>query len=153
VTGCLTVGCRAMQRGYHDGLSGVIGPALFILLAFVAMLAAAVVIRALTTPRVVAHQPVHPGSRRPCAVYEIDLFDGRKYIGYGFVPHSRIMQSHRKAAWFKLTTTAQYTFEPDRVDWYDDEDKAHAEEVARIRAANPKTLVNKVLYKSGAAQR
>lgn len=131
----------------------LIGPALFLLMAFVAVLALVAIGRALMTPRVVAHQPVHPGARRPCAVYEIDLTNGKRYIGYGFVPRNRITQSHRRAAWFKLTATAQRTFEPDRVDWYDDEDTAHAEEVRRIRAAKPGTLVNKVLYKSGAAQR
>jgi hypothetical protein len=137
----------------------LIGPALFLLMAFVAVLALVAISRALMTPTIRAHragpaaQPVHPGARRPCAVYEIDLTDGRKYIGYGFNPHQRIMQSHRRAAWFKLTATAQRTFEPDRSDWYPDEDTAHAEEVRRIRMAPPKSLVNKILYKSGAAQR
>jgi hypothetical protein len=135
------------------GVSGVIGPALFLMLVGVAFGAGIGIVRALMAPRVMAHQPVHPGARRPCAVYEIDLTNGKRYIGYGFVPRNRIMQTHRRAVWFKLTTTAQRTFEPDRVDWYDDEDTAHAEEVRRIRAAKPGTLVNKVLYKSGAAQR
>lgn len=151
-TGCLTVGCHAFEHGYHDAKSGVVGPALFLLMGFLALLALFAIGRALLTPRVVAHQPVHPGARRPCAVYEIDLTSGKRYIGYGFNPHQRIMQSHRRAAWFKLAVTAAQTEQPDRVDWYDDEDQAHAEEVRRIRAAAPGTLVNKILYK-GAAQR
>lgn len=128
----------------------MIGPALFIILAFVASLTLLAIARTLTAPRPVA--VVHPGARRPCATYEIDLIDGRRYIGYSFNPHQRIVQSHRRAWWFKLTVTAQRTEEPDRVDRYDTEELAHAEEIRRIRSAKPGTLVNKVLYKSGAAQ-
>jgi len=129
----------------------LIGPALFILMALVMVLTLVTIGRNLAAPRTMVATPIHPGAARPCACYEIDLTDGRKYIGYGFNPHQRIMQSHRRAAWFKQAATAGMTFEPDRVDWYPDEDTAHAEEVRRIRSAPPKTLVNKILYKSGAA--
>jgi hypothetical protein len=128
----------------------MIGPALFIVLAFIASLTVLAIVRALTAPP--RPEPVHPGAARPCAVYEIDTQGGRKYIGYGFNPHQRIMQSHRRAKWWPRTLTAAATLEPDRVDWYRTEDEAHAEEIRRIRAARPGTLENRVLYKSGAAQ-
>jgi hypothetical protein len=132
----------------------LVGPAVFAALALIGGLALIAIVRGLLAPRTARRFQAaltKPPMPRPCAVYEIDLADGRRYIGYGFHPHQRIMQTHRRTAWFKLTVTAQHTMEPDRIDWYVDEDTAHREEVRRIRAAAPGSLVNKILYKEGAA--
>lgn len=150
----LETGCKAFESGLHSHGSAAIGAAVFVVLILVGGLALTAIIRAALAPRAAAHWT--PPTRtaavvRPCAVYEIDVVGGRKYVGYGFNPHQRIMQSHRRAAWFKLTVTAQYTFEPDRVDWYESDETAHAEEIRRIRSAPPKSLVNKILYREGAA--
>lgn len=133
----------------------LIGAAVFMLLLGFGVPALVAIVRGLTGARTAARftpaAPGKPATGRPCAVYEIDLTDGRKYIGYGFNPHQRIMQTHRRAAWFRLALTAGRTLEPDRVDWYATDEIAHAEEIRRIRSAPPKTLVNKILYKEGAA--
>lgn len=137
----------------------LIGPALFIGLSLILVAAVWAIVAAAMRPRVMAHRlgpaavPTRVGPDRPCAVYEIDLTRGRRYIGHGPDPHERIMQSHRRNKWWPQTLTAQHTLEPDRVDWFDSKEIANAEEIRRIRAAAPGTLVNRVLYKTGAAKR
>jgi hypothetical protein len=141
--------------------SSLIGAAVYAILLGFGGLALLAILREVTRSRTQAQHvafrpaPSQPPTPRPCAVYEIDtvLPNGKpgRYIGYGYNPHQRIMSSHRRAKWWLRAVTAQATLEPDRVDWYEDEHVAHAEEIRRIRQADPSTLENKILYREGAA--
>jgi hypothetical protein len=129
----------------------MIGAGLFALGLLLIVLACSAIARSRTTT--VTGTP-RTGLDRPCAVYEIDTMrptGPRRYIGHGYDPRGRITGTHMKSVWWTYAVTAPTTGQPDRVDWYPSKQAAHAEEVRRIRAAAPRTLENKILYKEGAA--